>query len=191
MSIEQAQKLVTCGYHDTKFGRKLEQMTDKTKGFFKNNNYFCLLVGKASYVSHLGIPFHIPLLLNRLTFGLLGNILLYIAILSSLMYFTPLSFLPYAPFTLLSYMTFGQFQSIETNSLGWLISCGLLGIRNYGESFRGSLFDLVVPAGGPAKPTKLHIGATGFTGLCFYNFFNFTADTTYILGQAVHVKMSY
>lgn len=188
MSLNQAQKLVTYGHHDARLAKELEQININTEGFFRDNNYLCLLVGKASGASHLGFPFRIPILLNRLTFGLLGNILLLFAIIFTFGYFTPLSFFPYTPFTFFSYMIFGRYTIVDEISHGWLISCGLLGIKNYGESFRGSLFDFVDPAFGPARNTYLHVGATGFTGLCLYDF---NTDNTYILGQAIHVKMSY
>ncbi len=176
LSIKQAQRLVTGGYHDSRAMKISERIFSR---FQKNNsNYLCLIAGTTNGTN---FDSQLELLFGRIIvlLGCVGPIFFNkfpLYTLFILGYFFMDIFDSFNPVAIASRVNLGGEKGggwhpefVEFYANGWIVTIGLLGIKRYNRELIGTL-----PLYGTAILSqgfiyKFNPGILGFTGLQIYN----------------------
>jgi len=176
LSIEQAQKLVTGGYQDSRVMKISERIFSRLQK--NNSNYLCLIAGTTNGTN---FDSQLELLFGRITvlLGCVGPILfnkfpLYTIFI--LGYFFMDFFDSFNPVAIASRINLGGEKGggwhpefVEFYANGWIVTIGLLGTKRYNGELIGTLpfYGSAILSNGFIY--KFNPGILGFIGLQIYN----------------------
>ena len=201
LSVEQAQRLVTGRYQDSRVMTLFQQLFKRSQSSDFECNLLSLIAGKTTET--LIIP-PISLALNRIFYTwaylcilLLESLNLYleefyyflvfVLLAASSVNYVIQSAFSLIPIALLNGISFGELYNMpgEGNVInpasGWIHTIGLLGIKSWKDRIFGQIFPFMCPFFGVT-----YIGIIGFTG---FNIFNKKTGNTFYMGTAPFVKI--
>lgn len=179
MSIEQAQKLVTGGYQNSRLMNLIEKRFSKNLAVFNNSNFICLIAGQTDLNTYFQNPIGTLLWYLSIIPFLFGILIELLTILGSINQFFPIS--------LHQRIGLGGYDPEvggHSPTYGWLYTQGLLGIKKWNGNLFGALHQpVLIGVFGDYYPA-----VCGFMGL---RIFNFDSLTYLFYGTAIKVKISF
>lgn len=152
----------------------------------ENENYLCLIAGKATNIRFFGLPYRLISFISTLIRGFVPDlfyVLYFIMGELSVLY-------SIIPLKLGGHIAFGYYLWAWEHagdiypSSGWVYTLGLNGVKDWSDSFYGHISILSIPR--TISRLDEFIGATHFIGL---NINNAESEETFFIGTALRVKI--